>query len=48
MLIHYFSIVVCSCTIWIGHLSKTTKQQQIKEAFEDYGQVKSVDVSACI
>lgn len=38
-------ILVCSCTIWLGHLSKTIKQQQINEAFEDYGQVRSVDVS---
>lgn len=29
----------------MGHLPKTIKQQQITEAFEDYGQVKSVDVS---
>ena len=36
---------VCSCTLWVGHLPKTIKQQQINEAFEDYGQVKSVDVS---
>ena len=30
----------------MGHLSKTAKEPQIKTAFEDYGQVKSVDVSA--
>ena len=40
------SCLVCSCTIWLGHLSKTVKETQIKEAFEDFGQVKSVDVSS--
>ncbi len=36
---------VCTCTLWVGHLPKNVKYQQIKEAFEDYGQVESVDVS---
>ena len=38
-------IVVCSSTIWIGHLAKTVTQTQIAQSFEDFGQVKSVDVS---
>ena len=29
----------------MGHLAKTVKQAQIMGAFEDFGQVKSVDVS---
>ena len=36
---------MCSTTIWIGHLAKTVKQAQISSAFEEFGQVKSVDVS---
>ena len=32
-------------TIWMGHLAKTVNQAQIMQAFEDFGQVKSVDVS---
>ena len=31
----------------MGHLAKTVKQAQIMGAFEDFGLVKSVDVS-CI
>ena len=29
----------------MGHLAKTVKQAQIMAAFEDFGLVKSVDVS---
>jgi hypothetical protein len=29
----------------MGHLAKTVKQAQIMGAFEDFGHVKSVDVS---
>ena len=32
----------------MGHLAKTVKQAQIMGAFEDFGQVKSVDVSCMI
>ena len=39
---------VCTTTIWMGHLAKTVKQAQIMAAFEDFGQVKSVDVSSGI
>lgn len=42
----HVSSTVCSTTIWIGHLAKTVKQAQITAAFEDFGQVKSVDVRA--
>ena len=37
--------VVCSTTIWVGHIPKSVAQNQIAEAFEDFGTVKSVDVS---
>ena len=37
--------LVCTTTIWMGHLAKTVKQAQIMGAFEDFGLVKSVDVS---
>lgn len=37
--------LVCSTTIWVGHLPKNAGQGQIAEAFEEFGTVKSVDVS---
>ena len=40
------TLTVCSMTIWMGHLAKSVTQAQITQAFEDFGQVKSVDVSA--
>ncbi len=35
---------VCSSTIWMGHLAKSVTQEQVVQAFEDFGQVKSVEV----
>ena len=43
---HTHTHTVCSMTIWMGHLAKSVTQAQITQAFEDFGQVKSVDVSA--
>ena len=40
-----FCYLVCSTTIWVGHLPKNAGQGQIAEAFEEFGTVKSVDVS---
>lgn len=39
------SSIVCSRTIWMGHLAKTVSREQVIQAFEDFGQVKSVEVS---
>ena len=36
--------IVCSTTLWVGHLSKLATKDTVKEAFEDFGQVKSVEV----
>ena len=36
---------VSSTTLWVGHLSKLATKDMVKEAFEDFGQVKSVEVS---
>ena len=36
---------VCSTTIWMGHVAKSVLSEQVIQAFEDFGQVKSVDVS---
>ena len=36
---------VCSITLWVGHLSKLATKETVKEAFEDFGQIKSIEVS---
>ena len=38
------SLIVCTTTLWVGHLSKITTTDTVKEAFEDFGQIKSVEV----
>ena len=46
-MVNFFAVrPVCTTTIWMGHLAKTVKQAQIMGAFEDFGLVKSVDVSS--
>ena len=35
---------MCSNTVWIGHLGKNTAKEQIQEAFDEFGPVKSIDV----
>lgn len=38
-------IIVCSNTVWIGHLNKSVTMEQIQEAVQEYGPIKSLDVS---
>ena len=37
--------LVCSTTIWAGHMPKIAQQASVSELFEEHGPVKSVDVS---
>jgi hypothetical protein len=38
-------MTVCSTTLWIGHLSKNTTQDNIMDEMVNYGEVLSVNVS---
>ncbi|XP_078001530.1 uncharacterized protein LOC144454008 [Glandiceps talaboti] len=35
---------VCSTTIWLGHLTKSTSEKEIQDTFEEYGQIQSIDM----
>lgn len=41
-----FSIsqIVCSTTLWIGHLSKLTQQEELSDTFAKYGDIVSIDM----
>ena len=41
-----FYASVCSLTIWVGHLPPRTTPEQLKEAFGEFGEVESIDVSS--
>lgn len=38
------SIAVCSTTLWIGHLSKLTQQEELSDIFTKYGDIVSIDM----
>nr|XP_006819278.1 PREDICTED: protein SCAF8-like isoform X2 [Saccoglossus kowalevskii] len=38
------TISVCSTTIFLGHLAKATGEKDIKEIFEEFGQIQSIDI----
>ena len=40
-----FSPSVCTTTIWIGRVPKTTSEYEIREMMEEFGPVVSVEVS---
>ncbi len=42
---HDRHMLVCSNTVWIGHLGKGTTKEQIENAIREFGPVKSIDVS---
>lgn len=37
-------ILVCSTTLWIGHLSKLTQQEELSDIFTKYGDIVSIDM----
>ena len=39
-----FTISVCSTTLWIGHLSKLVQQEELSDAFGEYGDIVSIDL----
>ena len=39
------TFIVCSTTIWIGHLNKSTSQDDINEEMVKHGDVLSINVS---
>ena len=41
---HDGHVIVCSKTVWIGHLGKGTSKEQIEDAIKEFGPVKSIDV----
>jgi hypothetical protein len=41
----FSSFSVCSKTIWIGHLAKTTTEDDLKSIVESYGQI--IDIHVC-
>lgn len=41
-------VIVCSCTLWIGHLSKQTNERDLEECVERYGKTSNIFVSTLI
>lgn len=39
-----FVFTVCSTTLWIGHLSKLTQQEELSDIFTKYGDIVSIDM----
>lgn len=37
--------LVCSTTLWIGHLGKHTKEGELKEELAKYGEITSFNAS---
>ncbi|XP_070567697.1 SR-related and CTD-associated factor 4-like [Ptychodera flava] len=37
-------LTVCSTTVWLGHLTKSTSEKEIKDTFEEYGPIQSIDM----
>lgn len=38
-----FSFLVCSTTLWVGHLSKLVYQEELSDTFGEYGDIISID-----
>lgn len=41
--VSYF-IIVCSTTLWVGHLSKLVHQEELSDTFGEFGDVVSIDL----
>lgn len=39
-----FTFSVCSTTLWIGHLSKLSQQEELSDIFTKYGDIVSIDM----
>ncbi|KAK6636800.1 hypothetical protein RUM43_010463 [Polyplax serrata] len=37
-------IVLCSTTLWVGHLSKLVQQEELSDTFGEFGDIVSIDV----
>lgn len=37
-------LVVCSTTLWVGHLSKLVHQEELSDTFGEYGDIVSIDL----
>ena len=38
-------LLVCTCTIWIGHLPKNIQNKDVEVVLEQFGPIESIDVS---
>ncbi len=45
---YYFSLSVCSTTLWVGQLDKRTQQQDVACLLEEFGQIESINVSESV
>jgi RNA-binding protein 16 len=36
--------LVCSTTLWVGHLSKLVQQEELSDTFGKYGEIVSIDM----
>jgi RNA recognition motif. (a.k.a. RRM, RBD, or RNP domain) len=39
-----FVVLVCSTTLWVGHLSKLVQQEELSDTFGQYGEIVSIDL----
>lgn len=37
-------VIVCSTTLWVGHLSKLVHQEELSDNFGEYGDIVSIDL----
>jgi RNA recognition motif-containing protein len=37
-------VVVCSTTLWVGHLSKLVHQEDLSNTFGEFGDIVSIDL----
>jgi len=37
-------VIVCSTTLWVGHLSKLVQQEELSDTFGEYGDIISIDL----
>lgn len=40
----FFILLVCSTTLWVGHLSKLVQQEELSDTFGKYGDIVSIDM----
>lgn len=41
---YYLGLIVCSTTLWVGHLSKLVHQEELSDTFGEFGDVVSIDL----